>query len=332
MLVHLSYLLQEKNEPNIDHRRLRCLSKKEIATFHWADVSRPTIMALKAMRFGCTWNRVFTVGSSSIGKDRFVSCWKNVSAASLTCLPLGFWTIPNPSKDLFIDIHTHKVWVCYRTIYCIVYKSVCFTIIKHLTFVCRWFKHTGQFPAGLWHLGYLYNQRYPYVEVVIRINFNIKHSFIMLHIPRTPNQASMHLLLHHLLKQLQCHGPLVRRRHRCSGRAEGHHVGTHLGEKGQTPLPLTTSDLKIPYLEKPNMDVDVLKKWDMWKTYACHNMYLLVLSYIFGKRWWLSCNCTRSDTRRDVASSSIIPYRLTALQARKPDECWNSAWNGCIAS
>ena len=108
--------------------------------------------------------------------------------------------------------------------------------------------------------GYLYNQRYPYVEVVIRINFNIKHSFIMLHIPRIPNQASTHLLLHHLLKQLQCHGPLVRRRHRCSGRTEGHHVGTHLGEKGQTPLPLTTSDLKIPYLEKLNMDVDVLKK------------------------------------------------------------------------
>lgn len=92
--------------------------------------------------------------------------------------------------------------------------------------------------------GYLYNQRYPYVEVVIRINFNIKHSFIMLQIPRTPNQASTHLLLHHLLKQLQCHGPLVRRRHRCGGRAEGHHVGTHLGEKGQTPLPLTTSDFE----------------------------------------------------------------------------------------
>lgn len=70
------------------------------------------------------------------------------------------------------------------------------------------------------------------------------------------------------------------------------------------------------------------KKWDMWKTYSCHNMYLVVLSYIFGKRWWLSCNCTRSDTRRDVASLSIIPYRLTALQARKPDECGNSAWNG----
>lgn len=176
--------------------------------------------------------------------------------------------------------------------------------------------------------GYLYNQRYPFVEVVIRINFNIKHRFIMLQIPRTPNQASLHLLLHHLLKQLQCHGPLVRRRHGCSGRTEGHHVGTHLGEKGQTPLPPTTSDFEDTISGKTQHGCECPEKMDMWKTYSCHNMYLVVLSYIFGKRWWLSCNCTRSDTRCDVASSSIIPYRLTALQARKPDECGNSAWNG----
>lgn len=173
--------------------------------------------------------------------------------------------------------------------------------------------------------GYLYNQRYPYVEVVIRINFNIKHGFIypapQTKLPRTScctiSSNSCNAMGHSSVAATAAAAVLKDTTSgHISERRDKHHC--------HWPPQI----LKIPYLEKPNMDVDVLKKMDMWKTYSCHNMYLVVLSYIFGKRWWLSCNCTRSDTRRDVASLSIIPYRLTALQARKPDECGNSAWNG----
>ena len=172
--------------------------------------------------------------------------------------------------------------------------------------------------------GYLHNQRYPYVEVVIRINLisdiasytpHPKPSFLAPPVAPSPQTAAMPWATRPSPPPLQ--RPCWRTPRRDTSRREGTNT-------------IATDHLRFEYTisGKLNMDVDVLKKMDMWKTYSCHNMYLVVLSYIFGKRWWLSCNCTRSDTRRDVASLSIIPYRLTALQARKPDEWGNSAWNG----
>lgn len=189
------------------------------------------------------------------------------------------------SKQRSLRRHTHThIRLEYVTRqYCIMHKYVCFMIIYHLTCVCRWFKqfdmsqHSGQFPAGLWNLGYLYNQRYPYVEVVIRINLisNIasytphpKPSFHAPPVAPSPQTAAMPWATRPSPPPLQ--RPCWRTPRRDTSRREGTNT-------------IATDHLRFEdtISGKTQHGCGCPEKMDMWKTYSCHNMYFFLCSATF---------------------------------------------------